>query len=85
MFNDTVPQVLTNLGLPGLVIFAMAFVIRRQYLDNKSLQDKFDVLQEARRVDAKDTTDKVTQPLTSISQTMNLIYDKLSTDNKREH
>lgn len=75
--------ILSSMGLAGLVITTLAMVVKRQYNDNKALQEKFDALQEARRLDAKETTDKVTQPLQSISQTMNLIYDKLSDSKKR--
>lgn len=69
--------VLLQYGIAGVAIIAEAGVILRLYTDNRQLQKDKDALQEARRLDAKETTDKVTQPLASISQTMTLIYDKL--------
>lgn len=74
--------VLFQYGVAGVAIIAEAFVILRLYGDNKQLQKDKDTLQEARRLDAKETTDKVTQPLESISQTMRLVYDKLDSAKK---
>lgn len=69
--------ILLQYGVAGVAIIAEAGVILRLYADNKQLQKDKDVLQEARRFDAKETTDKVTQPLESISQTVKLMYEKL--------
>jgi stalled ribosome rescue protein Dom34 len=69
--------VLLQYGIAGVAIIAEAGVVLRLYADNKQLQKDKDALQEARRVDAKETTDKVTQPLESISQTVKLMYEKL--------
>lgn len=69
--------ILGSYGLAGLVIAVLSLVVLRQYKDNRALQDKFDLLQGARLQDAKDNLDKFGQPLQSISQTMNMIYDKL--------
>ena len=66
-----------QLGIAGVVIVGQALVVIRLYNDNKQLQREKDAIQEARRADAKETTEKVTEPLSSISQTMGLIYEKL--------
>lgn len=72
-----------QLGIAGVGLVAEAFVIIRLYNDNKTLQREKDAIQEARRMDAKETTDKVTAPLSSISQTITLIYEKLQTSKGR--
>ncbi len=61
----------------AFIIVVLAGVI--VYLNSQvsKLNDKMDAIQAARLQDAKEMTDKITGPLTSISQTMNLIYDKL--------
>lgn len=79
---EGVTPILLQQGIAGVAILAEAFVILRLYNDGKTLQNKYDNLQEARRLDAKETTAKVTQPLEGISQTLGLIYDKLE-DSKR--
>lgn len=67
----------TVFGLMSLIILTLCGVVRRQYQDNQALQKKYDDIQELRRLDAKEMTDKATVPLESISQTLNLVYDKL--------
>ncbi len=76
----TIPT--TVFGLLTLIIVSMATVIAKQYGDNKTLQAKFDSLQDSRLQDAKDNLDKFGQPLATISQTMNLIYSKLEDSKK---
>lgn len=71
----TLPNTLN--GILGLIIITLAGVVYRLWNDGKSLQTKYDALQNQRVQDVKDTTDRVTQPLQSISQTIGLIYDKL--------
>ena len=68
---------LLNYGVLGIAVLVEGAVINRLYNDNKQLQVEKDVLQEARRQDAKDTTDKISEPLSSISQTVKLVYDKI--------
>ena len=77
-------SVLFQYGIAGVAILAQGLVIIRLYNDNKQLQQEKSDIQEARRVDAKETTDKVTAPLSSISQTINLIYDKLEVSKAAE-
>lgn len=61
----------------AFIIIVLGGVVGFLYRRTNNLSDKIDTIQAARLQDAKDTVDKVTQPLASISQTMNLIYDKL--------
>lgn len=70
-------QALVTYGPLGIAVLAEGLVIVRLYNDIKQLQKEKDVLQEARRLDAKETTDKITEPLSSISQTVKLVYDKI--------
>lgn len=70
-------QALVTYGPLGIAVLAEGLVIVRLYNDIKQLQKEKDVLQEARRQDAKETTDKITEPLSSISQTVKLVYDKI--------
>ena len=71
----TIPS--TVFGLLTLIILTLAGVVTRLYADNKTLQSRFDALQETRRQDAAEMVDKVIIPLSSLSQTMPLILDKL--------
>jgi len=70
-------DVLLQYGIAGVAIIGLSVTVITLYRVNQSLYEKINLLQEARRGDAQDTVDKVTAPLNSISQTMNLIYDKL--------
>lgn len=70
-------QALVTYGPLGIAVLAEGLVIVRLYNDIKQLQKEKDVLQEARRLDAKETTDKISEPLSSISQTVKLVYDKI--------
>lgn len=70
-------SVLLQYGIAGVCILAEAWVIARLYADNRMLQQQKDTLQESRLQDAKETIDKVSQPLSSISQTVDLVYEKL--------
>lgn len=61
----------------AFIILVLGGVVVYQNRQITELRKGFDALQEERVKDAKETTDKVTIPLSSISQTMTLIYDKL--------
>jgi hypothetical protein len=74
---DSVTPVLLQQGLAGVAILAEAAVILRLYTDNKQLQKDKDVLQEARRLDAVEVTDKVVPVMNQFSQTAGLLYSKL--------
>ncbi len=64
-------------GVLGLVILVEGYVIVKLYNKTESLQKEKDELMEARRLDAKETTEKVTNVLPGISQSLQFIYDKL--------
>lgn len=68
---------LLQYGIAGIALIAETIAIMKLYNDNKLLQGKIDTVQEARLQDANEMVDKVTIPLSSLSQTMPLIYDKL--------
>lgn len=61
----------------AFIIVVLCGVIAYQNRQLNKLSDRIGTLQDARLVDAKETTERVTAPLSSISQTINLIYDKL--------
>lgn len=69
--------ILLQYGIAGVAILAQAGVILRLYADNKQLQKDKDGLQEARRLDAKETLSKIEGPLNSIAQNTTFIADKL--------
>jgi hypothetical protein len=70
-------NILLQYGVAGVCILGLAAAVVVLYKANQKLYEKISLLQDARRGDAQETIDKVTVPLNSISQTMNLIYDKL--------
>lgn len=74
---DSATGVLFQYGLAGVVIFGLTVAVVKLYGDNIKLQGKIDAEKDARRVDAKETLDKVAEPLKSISQTTGYILDKL--------
>lgn len=69
--------VLLQYGIAGVAIIAEAYVIRLLYADNKALQKRIDDLQEARRVDAKESLDKFEAPLKALASNSEYIADKL--------
>ena len=69
--------VLFQYGIAGVAILAEAFAILRLYGDNRQLQKDKDALQEARRLDAKETLEKVEAPLSALAQNTQFIADKL--------
>lgn len=74
---DGVTPILLQQGLAGVALLAEAAVILRLYTDNKQLQKEKDALQEARRLDAVEVTDKVMPVMAQFSQTASLLYSKL--------
>jgi hypothetical protein len=67
---------LSQWGIPGFIIIVLSGVIAYQ-------NRKIEALQNARIADAKDTVAKVTVPLSGISQTINLIYDRLKSSKEQ--
>jgi hypothetical protein len=74
---DSATGVLFQYGLAGVVIFGLTIAVIKLYGDNIKLQGKIDDEKDARRIDARETLDKVAEPLRSISQTTEYILDKL--------
>lgn len=74
---DDVTKILLQYGLAGVVMLVEGMVIRYLYLELKSSQERERALQDARRVDAKETLEKVEEPLSSIAQSTKFIADKL--------
>lgn len=72
-------QTLATLGVPGLVfvIFVLAGVIVFLYRQNSSLQSKLDEIQERRITDAKETRDRITEPLENQTKLTEKVYDLL--------
>jgi hypothetical protein len=85
--ND--PQNLYTLGVPGLafVIIVLAGVIIYLYKTGQTALDKkqaqIDAIQEQRIVDAKETRDKLMEPLEKQTQLSEKIYDIVLHNSKR--
>lgn len=75
--ND--PQSLYTLGVPGLVfvILILAGVIVFLYKKLDKSQAEYNVLQEKRVLEAKETSDKITEPLGNQIKLTEKIYDLL--------
>ena len=74
--NDA-STVLLQYGIAGVAIIAEAVVILRQYADNKALQQMVLDQAEARRLDIKETLEKIEGPLTALAKNTDYIADKL--------
>lgn len=72
-------EALNTLGVPGLVfvvlILAGVIIFLFKRLDN--LQTKYDTMQEQRVNDARETRDKITEPLENQAKVTEKIYDLL--------
>lgn len=69
--------ILSSYGLAGLVISVEATVIIFLYKKSDSLQNKIDAIQEQRIVDARETRDKVMEPLQQQAIMSEKTYDLL--------
>ena len=80
---EIVQSLITQGGL-GLMagVFLWLYITERN--DHKLTRKEKDELMEARRLDAKETAENVSAPLSSLSQTMNLVYDKLVASKRGE-
>lgn len=76
------PSVLFQYGLAGVVILGLTYAVVKLYTDNQSLHKQLSELQDARRLDAKETNDKVTEPLKTISQSVKMMADKILIGNQ---
>lgn len=72
-----VSPILFQYGLAGVVILFMAFAIKVLYADGKAKDVKIDMLQEALRTDAKESTEKISAIATQASYVANLLMTKL--------
>lgn len=64
-------------GVVGLVAAVFLWLYLQERKERKEYQDKYEASLEARRVDAKETTDNITTPLSGISQGIKLLTDKI--------
>lgn len=77
VIND--PNSLDSLGIPGLVfvIFILSGVVVFLYKRIDTLQTRIDSLQEQRIVDARETRDRITEPLENQTKLSEKTYDLL--------
>jgi hypothetical protein len=76
MPDDSI-KILLQYGLAGVGLVAEALVIRYLANELKASQERERQQMEARRVDAKESLEKVEEPLSSIAQSTKFIADKL--------
>lgn len=63
-----------GLGITAAIFF---WLWREERKEHKETRTKNEALMEARRIDAKDTVDKVVAPLQGISQGIQMLSDKI--------
>lgn len=66
-------------GVLGVVCLGLVWTVVKLYNKCDRLEKEKSDLQEARRLDQKETTEKVLPVMSSFSQTATMIYDKLET------
>lgn len=76
---DGATNFLLTQGILGVVALALSTVCIKLYNKCDRLEKEKSDLQEARRLDQKETTEKVLPVMSSFSQTASMIYDKLET------
>jgi hypothetical protein len=69
--------VLFQYGLAGVVIFGLVIAVVYLWRDNQRLYGKIETLQEARRLDAIETRDKVVEPVELMGRNVGLLVDKI--------
>ncbi|HJQ08006.1 MAG TPA: hypothetical protein VJ836_00830 [Candidatus Saccharimonadales bacterium] len=74
---DSPLVVLFQYGLAGVVILGQTVAIRFLYNENKLLNKEVNAQVDARRLDARETLEKVEGPLSSLAQSTKFIADKL--------
>lgn len=67
----------TVVGLMGLIIATLAGVVVRLYGQNSRLYQQISELQNQRVQEAKETRDKVAEPLNQIAHYSELTYNKI--------
>lgn len=68
---------LSQYGLPGIIIFAMGIVIVYQAKRIDTLVERLFAVQESRRLEGLQTQEKVTSVMQSFSQSTELLVDKI--------
>jgi hypothetical protein len=79
---DFAPDLLKH-GVLGLVAALFLWLYLGERKENKELYKRIFELTDARRQDAQENYDKATQPLSGLSQMVQLIYDKLDASKRR--
>lgn len=80
---EDLPKYLLTQGALGLAALVEGLVIRSIYKELKDERHRNSVLQEARRLDAQQTTNQVTSVLPGISQSLQNISDKIEISKRR--
>lgn len=70
-------SVLPSYGLAGLVILSLAIAAIKLYRDLSKERDRNDNIQAQRLIDAKETRDKLTEPLAQNARMSEQIYELL--------
>lgn len=76
-------EVLLKYGLAGVVILVLGGVVAWQQARIDKLQREKDELQEKRYVDLMEFKDKYAEVMSGFSQTADLLYTKLSSNDKK--
>lgn len=77
-------QVIQGFGLPAaVVIIALVGVVIFLYRSVQNLQSKYDAIQEQRIVDARETRDKIAEPLDKMASLSEKTYELLLTGSRR--
>ncbi len=73
---DPVQQLITQGGL-GLMAGTFLWLYLQERREHKATRDKYEKSLDDRRIDAKDTIDKIEAPLSAISQGISNLNDKV--------
>lgn len=80
---DPVTQLITQGGL-GIMAGVFLWLYLQERKEHKETRARHETVMEARRVDAKDTVDKVIEPLRGISQGIQMLSDKIEAVKRQE-
>ena len=69
---------LSAYGLPGIIIFAMGYVIVYQQRKIDQITDKRFSEQEARRIESLETAQELTKTIQTFSQATGMLIDKVN-------
>mgnify|MGYP003603561169 CR=1 FL=1 len=68
---------LSQYGLPGIIIFALGCVVVILYKENKALVQKLFDVQEQRRLESLETSKELNQTMQTFSQASTMLIDKI--------